>query len=77
MRHRRSLERGRPPLLPRPTAPRRRSTRVTKLAGQMLDELRREVFFRAGSELRAIGRGKRWLLLRAWERTSDSQTIRS
>src|ERR1035438_6612328 len=28
MRHRRSLERGRPPLLPRPTAPRRRSTRV-------------------------------------------------
>src|ERR1035437_605518 len=73
MRHRRSLERGRPPLLPRPTAPRRRSTRVTKLAGQMLDELRREVFFRAGSELRAIGRGKRWLLLRAWERTSDSQ----
>src|ERR1019366_6383582 len=46
---------------------------VTKLAGQMLDELRREVFFRAGSELRAIGRGKRWLLLRAWERTSDSQ----
>jgi transposase len=46
---------------------------VMKLAGQMLDELRREVFFRAGPELRAIGRGKRWLLLRAWERTTDSQ----
>jgi transposase len=44
---------------------------VTKLAGQMLDELRRDIFFRAGPELRAIGRGKRWLLLRAWERTSD------
>jgi hypothetical protein len=29
MRHRRSLERGRHPLLPEPTAPRRRSTRVT------------------------------------------------
>jgi hypothetical protein len=28
LRHRRSLERGRPPLLPEPTAPRRRSTRV-------------------------------------------------
>jgi transposase len=46
---------------------------VMKLAGQMLDELRREVFFRAGPELRAIGRGKRWLLLRAWERTTDTQ----
>ena len=44
-----------------------------KLAGQMLDELRREVFFRAGPELRAIGRGKRWLLLRAWERTTETQ----
>jgi len=46
---------------------------VMKLAGQMLDELRREVFFRAGPELRAIARGKRWLLLRAWERTTAAQ----
>ncbi len=46
---------------------------VMKLAGQMLDELRREVFFRAGPGLRAIGRGKRWLVLRAWERTTASQ----
>ena len=46
---------------------------VMKLAGQMLDELRREVFFRAGPELRALGRGKRWLLLRAWERTSAAE----
>jgi transposase len=46
---------------------------IVKLAGQMLDELRREVFFRAGPELRAVGRGKRWLLLRAWERTTDAE----
>lgn len=46
---------------------------IMKLAGQMLDELRRDVFFRAGPQLRAVGRGKRWLLLRAWERTTDAQ----
>jgi transposase len=46
---------------------------IMKLAGQMLDELRRDIFFRAGPELRAIGRGKRWLLLRAWERTTETQ----
>ncbi len=46
---------------------------VMKLANDALDELRREVFFRAGPELRAVGRGKRWLLLRAWERTTDAQ----
>jgi transposase len=46
---------------------------VMKLAGQMLDELRREVFFRAGAEMRAVGAGRRWLLLRAWERVSDEQ----
>jgi len=34
---------------------------------------RREVFFRAGPELRGLGRGKRWLLLRAWEKTTDRQ----
>jgi len=46
---------------------------IMKLAGQMLDDLRRDVFFRAGPELRAVGRGKRWLLLRAWERTTATQ----
>jgi len=35
--------------------------------------VRRQTFFRAGPELRAIGRGKRWLVLRAWERCSDDQ----
>jgi transposase len=49
------------------------SFHVMKLANTMLDELRREVFFRAGPDLRAVGRGKRWLLLRAWERTTDAQ----
>jgi len=48
---------------------------ITKLAGKMLDELRREVFFRASPELRAVGRGLRWLLLRAWERTTDEQKV--
>jgi transposase len=46
---------------------------VTKLAGAALDELRREVFFRAGKEMRAIGTGRRWLLLRAWERNTEAQ----
>lgn len=48
---------------------------VMKLAGQMLDELRREVFFRASPELRALGRGTRWLFLRAWERTTPTQQV--
>ena len=46
---------------------------LMKLAGQMLDELRREVFFRASAEMRAVGAGRRWLLLRAWERISEGQ----
>ncbi len=44
---------------------------VMKRAGQALDELRRQIFFRAGPELRAVGRGTRWLVLKAWEKTSD------
>jgi transposase len=46
---------------------------VAKLATNALDELRRETFFRAGPERRTLGRGKRWLLLRAWERTTLPQ----
>lgn len=49
---------------------------LMKLAGAALDELRRDIFFRAGPELRAIGKGTRWLLLRAWERTSESDRVR-
>ena len=48
---------------------------IMRLAGAMLDELRREVFFRAGPELRAVGRGRRWLLLRAWERVADEDRV--
>jgi transposase len=48
---------------------------VIKLANTCLDELRRAVFFRAGPELRRIGRGKRWLVLRAWEKTTQEQRV--
>ena len=44
---------------------------VMKRAGEAITELRRQIFFRAGPEKRVIGRGARWLVLRAWERTSD------
>jgi len=46
---------------------------IIKRANAALDELRRETFFRAGPELRALGRGKRWLYLRAWEGCSADQ----
>jgi len=46
---------------------------IMKRAGEALSELRREVFFRAGPEMRHIGRGTRWLVLRAWERCSPAQ----
>jgi transposase len=45
---------------------------IMKRAGEALSEMRRAVFFRAGPELRAIGRGTRWIVLKAWERTSDN-----
>jgi transposase len=48
---------------------------VMKRAGEAVDELRRSVLFRAGPELRALGRGKRWLVLRAWERLADQERI--
>jgi transposase len=49
------------------------SFHLLKRAGEAMDELRREYFFRAGGQLRAVGRGTRWLVLRAWERCSDEQ----
>ena len=48
---------------------------VMKRANQAIDELRRAVFFRAGPEMRAVGRGTRWLFLRAWERCSTAQQM--
>jgi transposase len=49
---------------------------IVKRAGEAISELRRQVFFRAGPELRSVGRGARWLVLRAWERTSDDDRVR-
>lgn len=49
---------------------------IMKLAGAALDELRREVFFRAGKQMRAVGAGRRWLLLKAWERTTAEERTR-
>lgn len=46
---------------------------VIKRAGEALDELRRDVFFRADDNMRAIGRGTRWLVLRSWEKTNVEQ----
>ena len=46
---------------------------VIKRANKAVDELRREIFFRAGPEMRAVGKGKRWLVLRAWEKCSKEQ----
>ena len=50
---------------------------VMKRAGEAVDEMRRQVFFRAGPDLREVGRGSRWLLLRAWERCppEDQQRV--
>lgn len=46
---------------------------VMKRANKAIDDLRRAIFFRAGPDMRALGRGKRWLFLRAWERNTPRQ----
>lgn len=46
---------------------------VMKRAGQAIDELRRQILFHGGPEMRALGRGKRWLFLRAWENCTPQQ----
>lgn len=46
---------------------------IIKRANEAIDELRRTIFFRAGPEMRALGRGTRWLFLRAWENCSELQ----
>jgi transposase len=48
---------------------------VIKRANEAIDELRRQIFFRAGPDMRAVGRGKRWLVLRAWEHCSPDQKV--
>lgn len=49
---------------------------VIKRAGEAITELRRSIFFRAGPELREVGRGARWLVLRSWEHSSEEQRRR-
>jgi transposase len=49
---------------------------LMKRANGAVTEMRREAFFRAGAELRGIGRGSRWLVLRAWERTTADEKAR-
>lgn len=49
---------------------------VMKRAGEAITELRRKIFFRAGAEMRAVGRGTRWLVLRAWNKTSEDDKVR-
>jgi transposase len=46
---------------------------VMRRAHEAVDEVRREVFFRASPGMRGIGRGARWLVLRAWERCTPEQ----
>lgn len=46
---------------------------IMKRVNDAIDEVRRATFFRAGAGHRAIGRGKRWLFLRAWERNTLEQ----
>jgi transposase len=49
---------------------------LVKRAGEAVTEVRRQAFFRASKERRAMGRGAHWLVLRAWEKTSDKQKER-
>jgi transposase len=46
---------------------------LVQQAGDAIDRVRREVFFRASEQLRAVGRGTRWLLLRGWEKLRRDQ----
>lgn len=46
---------------------------VLQHASAALDDVRRQEFFRAGDVMRAVGRGKRWLLLRRWANVRGSK----
>jgi transposase len=46
---------------------------IMKRAGEAITEIRKDTFFRAGAKMRGIGRGTRWLVLRAWKRTTGTQ----
>lgn len=49
---------------------------VTKRIGEAVTQIRKDIFFRAGPQLRALGRGTRWLVLKAWERTTGLERER-
>ena len=49
---------------------------VMKRAAEAISEMRKDAFFRAGPEMRRIGRGTRWLVLRAWVRCSAPERER-
>jgi transposase len=46
---------------------------IMKRAGKAISDIRKETFFRAGTKMRGIGRGKHWLVLRAWDNCSPQQ----
>jgi transposase len=46
---------------------------VMKRACEAVNEVRKDIFFRAGPEQRRVGRGTRWLVLRAWEHCNAAQ----
>jgi transposase len=46
---------------------------VMRRATEAITELRRQIFFRAGADLRAVGEGPPWLVLRPWEKTTEAQ----
>jgi transposase len=46
---------------------------IMRRVGKAVSEVRKDIFFRAGPEQRRIGRGTRWLVLRAWENCNAAQ----
>lgn len=51
---------------------------LMKRAGKAVSEIHKDTFFRAGPEMRGLGKGTNWLVLRAWERCSpeDQNVLR-
>jgi transposase len=46
---------------------------IMKRAAEAIGEIRKDTFFRAGTELRQVGRGAHWLVRRAWDNCSPKQ----
>jgi transposase len=43
---------------------------IVKRANKAVNEIRKDTFFRAGQEMRTVGRGSHWLVLRSWEKNT-------